>query len=75
MQSDTTVSIREPLVGAEEAARFLDVDKRTVKRMAERGEIPGMKIGRLWKFRLSLLDAWSTRQLLSRCSLEQEDNR
>lgn len=62
------VPVCESLVGADEAAKFLDVSVSTVKRMAERGEIPGMKIGRNWKFRISLLEAWSTEKLLSRCS-------
>lgn len=48
----------EKLLTAEQAAAILQVHPRTVKRMAASGEIPAMKIGKLWRFRESLLDAW-----------------
>ena len=35
----------------EDAAKMLGVTARTVTRLAERGEIPGFRVGRLWKFR------------------------
>ena len=38
-------------IGAEEAAKMLGVTPRTVTRLAERGEIPGFRVGKLWKFR------------------------
>jgi excisionase family DNA binding protein len=41
----------EEPIDAEEAAKMLGVTARTVTRLAERGEIPGFRVGRLWKFR------------------------
>jgi excisionase family DNA binding protein len=53
----------EPLIDVHEAAELLEVHPKTVKRLAARGIIPGMRIGKLWRFRASLLDAWLNSQL------------
>jgi len=34
----------------EEVADYLRINVYTAYRMAERGELPGMKMGRLWRF-------------------------
>ena len=39
-----------------EAARFLRLHPKTVKRMARLGQIPGYRLGRRWFFRPSDLD-------------------
>lgn len=57
----------EPLIDVNEAAELLEVHPKTVKRLAARGIIPGMRIGKLWKFRASLLDAWLNSQLHLSC--------
>jgi len=46
----------EPVWDCIEAARFLRLHPKTVKRMARRGEIPGCRLGRRWYFRPSELD-------------------
>lgn len=44
---------------AEELAAQLDVDRKTVYAMAERGEIPGViRLGRLLKFARPAVIAW-----------------
>lgn len=53
----------EPLIDANEAAKILNIHPRTVKIMAGEGKIPGMKIGSVWRFRASALDAWINNQL------------
>jgi len=53
----------EPLVDARRAAELLKVHPKTVKRLAQEGLLPGMKIGRVWRFRESALDAWMNTQL------------
>lgn len=41
----------------EEAAQLLRVDEKTVRDLAARGELPGRKLGRAWRFsRAALLD-------------------
>jgi excisionase family DNA binding protein len=53
----------EPLISAEEAGRILGIHPKTVKRMAGHGTVPGMRIGKLWKFRASALDEWMRSQI------------
>ena len=48
----------EPLIDSIGAAELLRIHRKTVERMALRGEIPGHKIGRFWRFRPSELDEW-----------------
>ena len=57
----------EPLIDATQAARMLKLHPVTVREMASRGAIPGLKIGKVWRFRASSLDAWVTRQIESSC--------
>ncbi len=48
----------EPLLDSDEAAALLKIHPKTLQRMARRGEIPAIQIGKLWRFRASELDAW-----------------
>ncbi len=48
----------EPLLDSEQAAELLHVHPETVKRRARRGEIPGMKFGKVWRFRASGLETF-----------------
>ncbi len=48
----------EPLLDSDEAAALLKIHPKTLQRMARRGEIPGIQIGKLWRFRTSELNAW-----------------
>lgn len=50
---------------SEEAASYLRINPRTITRMAKRGEIPSIQIGRLWRFRRGDLDEWLTRKVNS----------
>ncbi len=53
----------EALIDAERAGELLGIHPKTVKRLAGEGVIPGMRIGKLWRFRESVLDAWTRAQL------------
>lgn len=55
----------EPLIDAAQAARILKLHPVTVREMAGEGKLPGLKIGKVWRFRLSSLDAWIDSQLQS----------
>jgi excisionase family DNA binding protein len=48
----------EPLLDSDEAARLLKIHPKTLQRMARRGEITGVQIGKLWRFRASELNIW-----------------
>jgi excisionase family DNA binding protein len=42
--------VSEEPIGTEDAARMLGVSSRTVIKLAERRELPGFRVGKLWKF-------------------------
>ncbi|PYP92023.1 MAG: hypothetical protein DMG65_05230 [Candidatus Angelobacter sp. Gp1-AA117] len=48
----------EPLLDSEDAARLLRIHPKTLQKMARNGEIQAVKIGKLWRFRASHLNAW-----------------
>jgi excisionase family DNA binding protein len=47
----------------EEVAEYLQFDRQTVSRMAQRGELPAAKVGRHWRFRKDILDAFLEEQM------------
>jgi excisionase family DNA binding protein len=49
---------RPNVLTAEEAAAYLRVSTVLVRRLAQAGELPGMKVGRQWRFRRDLIDEW-----------------
>src|SRR5262249_394846 len=51
----------EPLLDSTEAASLLRIHPKTLQRMARNGEISGIQIGRLWRFRASVLNSWLNR--------------
>ena len=56
----------EPLLDSQEVAKLMGVHPETVKRRARTGEIPGIKLGKLWRFRASALDSYVEETMLRR---------
>ena len=56
----TSFAIREfePLLDSSQAARLLQIHPKTLQKMARRGDIHGMQVGKLWRFRASDLNDW-----------------
>lgn len=48
----------DEILTLEEVAVYLKAGKRTVYRLAQKGEIPAFKLGGTWRFRRSELDSW-----------------
>ena len=48
----------EPLLDVAEAAKLLRIHPKTLRVKARRGVIPGVQIGRVWRFRASALNRW-----------------
>ena len=46
----------------DEVAVYLKTWKKTVSRLAQQREIPGSKLGGIWRFRRSELDRWIAAQ-------------
>lgn len=57
----------EELIDANVAGQKLHLHPKTVKRLSAEGTIPGMKIGKLWRYRVSTLDEWARAQIDSNC--------
>lgn len=49
---------RDKLLTLQEVASYLRLNRFTVYRMAERGELPGAKIARRWRFHQGDIRAW-----------------
>lgn len=52
----------------EEVAAYLKAGKRTVYRLAQKGEIPAFKLGGTWRFRRSELDSWIAERINKKIS-------
>lgn len=50
------------LMTVDEVAAYLRVNPMTVYRMVNRGELPGVKVGDLWRFKERNIAAWLERQ-------------
>jgi len=48
----------EPWLSVEEISNHLGVSKESIYRWLKLGRIPSHRIGKLWKFRPSEVDAW-----------------
>ena len=46
------------VMSADEAAVYLDISKPKLIKLASDGQIPGVKVGRSWKFSFSVLENW-----------------
>jgi len=55
----------ESLLTSEEASRVLKIHPKPLERMAKRGEVPALKVGKFWRYRVSVLDAWIDSRLQS----------
>ena len=47
----------DPWIGIDEAAAYLAVPPRTLYLLAQRKQVPAVKVGRAWRFKRSVLDA------------------
>jgi excisionase family DNA binding protein len=51
------------LLNTDEAAMLLRIHPKTLQRMARKGEIPAMQVGKLWRFSTSALLLWQEHKL------------
>jgi excisionase family DNA binding protein len=51
---DTTI----PLMTLEEVCDWLQIDSQVIRRLARDGKIPGVKIGKSWRFDREELQKW-----------------
>ena len=50
--------IVEPAMTVRDVAAFLNVDEKTIYRLAQKGDLPGFKVLGSWRFQRPDLEAW-----------------
>jgi excisionase family DNA binding protein len=55
----------EALLTTKEASQILKIHPKVLERMAKRGEVPALKVGKFWRYRATTLDAWINSRLQS----------
>ena len=63
-QSGLSLGI-EILLTSKEASQVLKIHPKVLERMAKRGEVPALKVGKFWRYRATTLDAWINSRLQS----------
>lgn len=56
--ADKLEALEGGIMTAQEVAEYLRLDRATVYRLAQTGEIPAVKVGRAWRFKKELIDEW-----------------
>ena len=54
----------EPAMTVRDVAAFLNVDEKTIYRLAQKGDLPGFKVLGSWRFQRPDLEAWIDRRKL-----------
>jgi excisionase family DNA binding protein len=57
MQESSVVELASPLWTVEEVAEYLKLQPETIRSMARRGELPAIKLGKVWRFRQTAIHA------------------
>ena len=55
----------EALLTSKEASQVLKIHPKVLERMAKRGEVPALKVGKFWRYRATALDAWINSRIQS----------
>lgn len=48
-----------------EVASYLNVDEKTIYRLAKRGDLPGFKVAGTWRFKKGDINEWIERQKIA----------
>jgi excisionase family DNA binding protein len=53
--------MQENLLSVDQVAWYLKVDKFTIYRLVSQKKIPAFKVGKQWRFKKRMIDAWLVR--------------
>lgn len=56
------VAITKEVFDLDELTRYLNVPKSTLYKLAQRGGVPGQKVGKQWRFHKGAIDEWLNKQ-------------
>ena len=54
--------VKNEVMTVQEVAEYLRLSEMTIYRLAQESRIPGLKIGRSWRFKKELIDEWFRHQ-------------
>ena len=57
--------IVEPAMTVRDVATFLNVDEKTIYRLAQKGDLPGFKVLGSWRFQKPDIESWIERKKLT----------
>jgi excisionase family DNA binding protein len=63
--TSAVTSVPERLLDSDEAASIMNVHPKTLQKLARKGIVRGIHVGKLWRFRASTIEEWIQRQLAS----------
>jgi excisionase family DNA binding protein len=55
--------VPEPLLDSDEAAAIMRIHPKTLQKLARRGVIRAVQIGKVWRFRASVIEEWIQERL------------
>ncbi len=58
--------MNDTIMTIEEVAKYIKVSERTVLDWAQKGDIPAGKLGNVWRFKLSEIDMWINKKLVTK---------
>jgi excisionase family DNA binding protein len=59
-------SSEEALMDIKQVAAYLQINEATAYNWAQSGKLPGIKIGRIWRFRREDIEAWLDKNMRGR---------
>jgi excisionase family DNA binding protein len=61
--TNTVTPVPERLLDSDEAASIMNVHPKTLQKLARKGVVRGVHVGKLWRFRASAIEEWIDRQM------------
>ena len=65
--SSVPTTTPERLLDSDEAAAIMNCHPKSLQKLARKGVVRGVHVGKLWRFRASVIEEWIQRQLASFC--------
>src|SRR5437899_3662574 len=61
---EARMEMNDRLMTVKDLAAYLNLNERTVLKLAADGPLPAVKVGNQWRFRKAMIDAWLDDQML-----------
>lgn len=67
--------MQDEIMTVAEVAKYLKMEPQTIYKWLQDGMIPAAKLGREWRFRKSIIDAWLDRKIANSPAMQElEEN-